>query len=303
MSHPKDIFDEIVIFVPVQYHAAYWRMVARLRDLPPDDEIVLFIQVMGIETFILRDLPAALVKERETLLAKLKESYEELSRRVAASSEQTREIASEAERVAVTLVQANDDMRATASLVTEAATTAANNMDVETMSRRLTAELEERTIQPHAKLVEQSMQSIGKLDEATASAQRAIGVWRKVHLVGAWVTAFLVSACVCGLILAMTLRGMEKEYNTVVDQRLAELTSNVEGNKEVLAALAQSKVKVHIDRTLKEEGGRERTEHFLALHPAVSARMETSKTASNIGVIGFHLEPESGLVGGWKSER
>jgi hypothetical protein len=60
-----DAFDDLAKYVPEQHLAEFWRMVSRLRQLRPDDEILNIFQAMGVMTFILRDLPSDLITERK----------------------------------------------------------------------------------------------------------------------------------------------------------------------------------------------------------------------------------------------
>ncbi len=64
MKPPTDMFDDIAKYVPEEHLPEFWRVIAHLRELKPDDEILRIFQAMGVLTFILRDLPAALIDER-----------------------------------------------------------------------------------------------------------------------------------------------------------------------------------------------------------------------------------------------
>ena len=66
-----DIFDAIAVYVPEDHRPEYWRVVARFRHLKPDDEILNIFLAMGILTFLLRDLPAALIEEKKSWKAQL----------------------------------------------------------------------------------------------------------------------------------------------------------------------------------------------------------------------------------------
>src|ERR1019366_4107906 len=65
MNPPTDMFDDIAKYVPEEHLPEFWRVMAHLRQLKPDDEILRIFQAMGVLTFILRDLPSALIAERE----------------------------------------------------------------------------------------------------------------------------------------------------------------------------------------------------------------------------------------------
>lgn len=284
MNKNEDIFDEIARFVPVERRAPYWRAVSKLRCLPADDEVVLLVQVMGIHTFVLRDLPTALLQEREALVRHLKENHDEFSRLASVAKDQTIEAVNETERVAVDLINIQETMRSLVKNLQEVGILAANNVDVDTLSQRLTAELEEHTIKPHAKLVEQSLQSIERLDIATTSAQRAVDVWKKMQLRGVWMTAFVVAFCVCGLVLFVGWRVMEAQYATALDRQVAYLTRNVTRNKEALTTLGLSDIMLKVGRA-GDEHGPHPTQRMLVIQPAMDVRMDQTSDGEDIALI------------------
>lgn len=68
---PDSLYDRIAAFLPAELHASYYRYVAHVRTLRPDDDFVVIIQGMGILALIARQVPEAIATEREKFLGEL----------------------------------------------------------------------------------------------------------------------------------------------------------------------------------------------------------------------------------------
>jgi uncharacterized protein YukE len=60
-----ELIDMIGRLVPPELKTAYYRAMCHLRDLPEDDEILRLVFAMGILTFLIRDAPLQIARERE----------------------------------------------------------------------------------------------------------------------------------------------------------------------------------------------------------------------------------------------
>lgn len=74
-----DLFNEIALLVPPHHQASYWRMIARLRKMHPDDEILVILWGMGILTQITVNVPASLCLQARKI-EKMIQQHEALNR-------------------------------------------------------------------------------------------------------------------------------------------------------------------------------------------------------------------------------
>jgi hypothetical protein len=69
VSFPDSVYDRIAAFLPAELRISYYRYVAHVRTLQPNDDFVVIIQGMGILALLCRQVPDAVAAEREKLLA------------------------------------------------------------------------------------------------------------------------------------------------------------------------------------------------------------------------------------------
>jgi hypothetical protein len=70
---PDSVFDRIASYLPDTQRTGFYRYVAHLRTLKENDELMMLAEGMGIFVCIARDVPAALIDEREKLIGELTE--------------------------------------------------------------------------------------------------------------------------------------------------------------------------------------------------------------------------------------
>ncbi len=66
---PDSVYDRIGLYLPTDQREMFFRYVAHLRTLDPDDSLLLLAEGMAVFTCISRQVPEALTVEREKLLA------------------------------------------------------------------------------------------------------------------------------------------------------------------------------------------------------------------------------------------
>ena len=71
---PESIFDEIAKLLPPDLQQHFFRRIAHLRDLSPDDDMLLIAEAMGFLAILIRDTPPLIAVERRSLEASLRES-------------------------------------------------------------------------------------------------------------------------------------------------------------------------------------------------------------------------------------
>ena len=65
---PDSVYDRIAAFLPPELRTSFYRYVAHVKTLRPDDDFVVIIQGMGILALLARQIPEALAEERGKLL-------------------------------------------------------------------------------------------------------------------------------------------------------------------------------------------------------------------------------------------
>ena len=65
---PDSVYDRIAAFLPADLRTSFYRYVAHVKTLRPDDDFVVIIQGMGILALLARQIPEALAEERGKLL-------------------------------------------------------------------------------------------------------------------------------------------------------------------------------------------------------------------------------------------
>jgi len=65
------VYDRIATYLPATQRESFFRYVAHLKTLAPNDDLMILAEGMALFSCIARDVPLALVEERKTLLAQL----------------------------------------------------------------------------------------------------------------------------------------------------------------------------------------------------------------------------------------
>jgi hypothetical protein len=63
----QSLFDELAELVPSKRRAEYFRVLAHMQTLGPNDEMLRILQAMGILTLLARQTPAEIANERQQL--------------------------------------------------------------------------------------------------------------------------------------------------------------------------------------------------------------------------------------------
>lgn len=70
----ESIFDHIAKLLPPDLQPHFFRRIAHLRDLSPDDDMLLIAEAMGFLAILIRDTPPLIASERRSLEASLHET-------------------------------------------------------------------------------------------------------------------------------------------------------------------------------------------------------------------------------------
>ena len=281
-----DSFDELAKYVPEQHLAEFWRMVSRLRQLRPDDEILNIFQAMGVMTFILRDLPSALIAERNGWNAQLDAFRSEMGQMVEGAAEQAVTVTNHAEVLNDAMVKNGLMIRECATLIQQSSQEAVKKIDVDVISDKVSTRIEDRIVTRLDGIITRMEHVLDVLEKVATECLRAVKEWKKATirpLVGG------ISAGILGVCLTVTGIGLKMIYDadqTALQTKLAQIQGMAVTNKAAFAVLAQNQIEVSVTGVSGEPD-----QKAITLTPALNARMDTTSNQSQQGVI-FISAPE-----------
>src|ERR1700683_4409463 len=174
-----DTFDELAKYVPEQHLAEFWRMVSRLRQLRPDDEILNIFQAMGVMTFILRDLPSALIAERNGWNTQLDAFRGEMSQMVESATKHGVTVINHGEVLNDAMVKNGLMIRECATLIQQSSQEAVKQIDVDSISDKVSARIEERIVTRLDGIITRAEHILHVLDQVASECLRAVKAWKK----------------------------------------------------------------------------------------------------------------------------
>jgi hypothetical protein len=285
-----DIFDDILEYVPEEHREAYWRMVAHFRQLKPDDEILNIIFAMGVLTFVLRELPAGIIEERNAWQNQFGAFRKKADEIMEASNRHMVAAANQCEIVSRTLEQSGAQFCESAGRIEVASREAVERIDVDGMAQRLTARVEKRVITRFDDLATtmerryQLMEKIGEQTKTVIHDLREIHMGRTITVV----SALILMACVIGGVSVYS-RVRAADYAAFAEQ-IAEIARTAQSNQEAFAALAANHIHVDvIDVT--DDSGAKLYEKVLRLSPALDVRSDAPNGQPKTGDIYFSVTP------------
>jgi len=281
-----DAFDDLAKYVPEERLADFWRMVSRLRQLRPDDEILNIFQAMGVMTYILRDLPSALIAERTGWNAQLDAFRSEMGQMVEGAAKQAVTVTNHAEVLNDAMVKNGLMIRECANLIQQSSQEAVKQIDVDVISDKVSARIEERIVTRLDGIITRAEHILDVLEKVATECLRAVKEWKKATirpLIGG------ISAGILGVCLTMTGIGLKMIYDAdqaALQTKLAQIQGMAETNKAAFAVLAQNQIEVSVTGVSGEPD-----QKAITLTPALSARMDTTSNQLQQGVI-FISAPE-----------
>jgi hypothetical protein len=292
MKPPTDMFDDIAKYVPEEHLPEFWRVMAHLRQLKPDDEILRIFQAMGVLTFILRDLPSALIAERkewksqlDAFRADIVEIGEGVSRDAVAVNNQSEILNRNLEHHATLYCEASNRLE-------KASLQAVNQIDVDAMAERLTARIEERVIKPFETIANNIGQKVDLMEKADKVLNTSINTHRRIDV---WPLVGGISVGILALSLGMILYGLNEikaSDKVALDEKLVQIQVMADSNKEAFAELAKDQIHIEIAGVTGVNGQPDSGQKCLRLNPSAGVREDTPDNQSKSGLIFFQV-PET----------
>ncbi len=296
-----DTFDDLAKYVPEEHLTEFWRMVSRLRQLRPDDEILNIFQAMGVMTFILRDLPSALIAERNGWNTQLDAFRGEISQMVESAAKHGVTVINHGEVLNDAMVKNGLMIRECATLIQQSSQEAVKQIDVDVISDKVSTRIEERIVTRLDGIITRAEHILEVLDQVASECLRAVKAWKKATV---WPLVGGISAGILGLCLTLTGLGLKMFYDAdqvALQTKLAEVQGMAETNKTAFALLAQNQIALEVAGVRDDSGQTLSGQKALNLTPASDVRLETAPDQSKRAVI-FISDPQTapGLFPPWR---
>jgi hypothetical protein len=288
-----DIFDAIAVYVPEDHRPEYWRVVARFRHLKPDDEILNIFLAMGILTFLLRDLPAALIEEKKSWKTQLDLFRTEMNRMVDEATRQVITVNNQTEVVTKVIEKGSVLFNDSALRLEKASQEVIQQIDLDAMAQRLTAKVEERVLKPLNIVALQSENQLRVMERVGKSAEASITMLRRIHLGAVAAAASVAAFVVWGSLFGLGWHEMKKANEAALNDKLAEIQNLALTNQDAFLQLTTDHIKVEIV-DVKTNGETEIGKKALRLTPALGTNEETPDGQPKAGIIYFPV-PETSL--------
>ncbi len=288
MKPPTDMFDAIAVYVPAEHLNEYWRVVAHFRQLRPDDEILHIFLAMGVLTFILRDLPAALIEERKARQEQHDAFRAELSRMLEEATRQAVGVNNQADVLGKTLEHNTALYCEASNRLEKASQEAVKQIDVDGMAERLTARIEERVVVRFEAIATNLEAKLGLFEKIGLSVDRGLTTLQRFHF---WPTIGGISVgilCLSLCLVAYGLKQIQEADKAALDEKLAQIQLMADSNKEAFAELARDQIKVDVVG-VSNNGQKQYGQKALRLTPALDVGAETPDNQPKRGVIYFHV--------------
>lgn len=286
-----DIFDEIAGYVPEPHLQAYWRMVARFRQLKPEDEILNVILAMGILTFLLRDLPSALMEERKNWQAQFDAFRSETSKMIEGGTRQIVTVSNHVEVIDKAVERGSVQFREGAALIERASREAVKQIDIDGMAQKLTARVEERVVTRFDTLATTMEKRFHLMEKIAIQVSGLIDQLREIHMgrMIAAITAIVVM--LCGWIGMAVYWHFEDADKAALNDKLAQVEQMATANQSAFAALAVNNIKVEVVDVIVD-GQKQIGQKALRITPSLGVMEETPDGQTKSGLIRFTV-PES----------
>ncbi len=297
----SDAFDDLAKYVPEERLADFWRMVSRLRQLRPDDEILNIFQAMGVMTFILRDLPSDLIAERKEWKTQLDTFRGEMSQMVEGVASQVVTVTNHAEVLNDAMVKNGLMIRECATLIQQSSKEAVKQINVDVISDKVSTRIEQRIVTRLDGIITRAEHILEVLDQVASESLRAVKKWKKATV---WPLVGGISAGIFGLCLTMTGLCLKMVYDAdqaALQTKLAQVQGMANTNKAAFALLAQNQIALEVVGVRDDSGQTLSGQKALNLTPACDVRLETAPDQCKRAVI-FISDPQSspGIFPPWR---
>jgi hypothetical protein len=286
MNPTTDMFDSVAKYVPEDHLPEFWRVVAHFRQLRPDDEILRIFQAMGVLTFILRDLPSALIEERKARQEQFDAFRAEMLRILEETTRQAVGVNNRGDVLGKTLELNAALFCQGANQIEKASQEAVKQIDVDGMAGRLTARIEEKAIVPFNAIATNVDGKLALLEKLAEKLDRLITILLRLHFwpsIGA-ISASILAVCLCLLVYGW--KQIQQADKAALDEKLAQIQLIADSNKEAFAELARDQIKVDVVG-VADNGRKQYGQKALRVTPALDVGAETPDNQPKRGVIYF----------------
>lgn len=281
-----DIFDAIAVYVPEAHRQEYWRMVARFRQLKPDDEILNIILAMGILTFLLRELPAALIEEKKDWKSQCDLFHAEINKLVETATRQAVTVKNQAEVMTQTLEKSSIQFKEGAAQIEKASRETVKQIDIDGMAQRLTARVEERVVIRFETLSKTMEKRFDLMERVGEQARQTLEHLQSVHMGRMIASLSAIIVMLCGWAGLAVYFHFKDADNDTLNDKLAQVEQMATANQDAFAALAVNNIKVEVVDVVVD-GQKQYGQKALRITPALGTMEETPDGQPKSGLISF----------------
>lgn len=191
--------EKLERWVPEDLRDQYWKSVAHLKTIPPDDEILNLIEIMGIIGTIMKQIPSEIASER----MKFREEFAAISKETQLlldqATTQSVQITQNLEKMGSSVQEMAQACEKSTCIIIDSMHKAATRVDIKSIGDRLSNQVFEQSIKPVSALndrLEQTRQVLSKLNE---TMKRSVDSFNKTK----WWIPWLVSFSVCTAIFTL----------------------------------------------------------------------------------------------------
>jgi len=232
----EDLFEEILEWVPVERRETYWKLLAYLKNLEEDDEILRLCQAMGVLAVITRQVPME-VGEQHKILKKTLDDFQTEIRTVLTDAHR------ESETLTATVGGLIQETSNSSKLVAQSAATvetglrdAANGISMEKLATDVRTKLEATILRPTEEIVTKSAETVRKLEKDLPAFRDFLNRLETYNYGTAWGTAFITVMVLAAFIFGWVWICLNDSYQ----EALHDSKRSIQQNIEVLDILEKS---------------------------------------------------------------
>ncbi len=177
MNPEEDLWEELAQLVPEEKREAYWKYLAHLKTLHPQDEILRLCQAIGFLPLLIRTVPLELAQERERWKLILAESEKLLSQ----IQEERRKVFSEVASIENKLRDVCKGMNKCADEVRLDLKNATMLMKSQIMADEIMRRIEPEVIEKSQLALAEAKANTERMAQLILKVDQAFEFWRKIY--------------------------------------------------------------------------------------------------------------------------
>ncbi len=166
---------------------------------------------------------------------------------------------------------------------------AVKQIDVDAMSERLTASIEERVFKPFQAIANDFGQKVVLMEKADKQLNTSINTHRRINV---WPLVGGISVGILALSIGAVLYGLNEikaADKVALDEKLGQIQALADSNKEAFAELAKDQIHVEVASVTDGNGQPDSGQKCLRLTPSAGVREDAPDNQPKTGLIFFQV--------------